>query len=517
MNFELAKHAIEELIAAGVKEWVVCPGARNAQLVQVLLQSDETLSFWPEERSAAFYALGRSIKLHQPVAVLTTSGTAAGELLPALMEAYYSEVPIVAVTADRPRRYRRSGAPQTAEQVGLYGIYAETRYDLEGQERCSLGDWNHKKPIHMNVCFEEPEKKCPEVKLHLKQPYIISKSPLPSCEALEKFFKRSKSPLIVVGGINKKERPDVFKFLMETQAPVYIEAPSGLREIEQLAPLRVYAPDLRDYDGVLRIGRVPTHKLWRELELKKDLMEVLSISSEPFSGLCTSPLIHGEIGKILDAYEGPAKKISISEASIQKQRAFYDALQDLLKDEPLSEASFVHQLSMKIPKASHVFLGNSLPIREWDLASTYEPRNYEVTAVRGLNGIDGQISCFLGLCDPKLFNAALIGDLTTLYDLAGFWGAKQLPNINFSLFVINNHGGKIFDGMFPEEKIQNRHTLSFEEIAKFWGLKYEKWTSIPQLIPTQGQTIVELLPDPAHTERFKHKLKALQQELQAVR
>lgn len=517
MNFELAKHALEELIAAGVKEWVVCPGARNAPLVQVLLQSNEKLSFWPEERSAAFYALGRAKKLHQPVAVLTTSGTAAGELLPALMEAYYSAVPLVAVTADRPRRYRKSGAPQTAEQVGLYGIYAETRYDLEGDELCSLGDWNRKRPIHMNICFEEPEKKSPEVKLHPKQPYALPKDPVPSIEALEKFFKRSKTPLIVVGGIEKRERGDVFKFLMETQAPVYIEAPSGLREIEQLAPLRVYAPDLRDYDGVLRIGQVPTHKLWRELESKKDLMEILSISSEPFSGLCAAPLIHGEIGKILDAYEGPTKKIVISQALMAKQQAYFDALAELLKEEPLSEASLVHALSIKIPKASHVFLGNSLPIREWDLASTYESRNYEVTAVRGLNGIDGQISCFLGLSDPKIFNAALIGDLTTLYDLAGFWGAKQLPQLNFSVFVLNNHGGKIFAGMFPEEKIQNNHTLSFEEIAKFWGLKYEKWSSIPQTISTHGQSLVELLPDPVQTERFKHKLKALQQELQAVR
>lgn len=517
MNFELAKHAIEELIAAGVKEWVVCPGARNAPLVQVLLQSKETLSFWPEERSASFYALGRSKRLQHPVAVITTSGTAAGELLPALMEGYYSAVPLVAVTADRPRRYRKSGAPQTAEQVGLYGIYAETRYDLEGDELCSLTDWDRKKPIHMNVCFEEPEKKCPEIKLTPKQPYAIPKEPIPSTESLIKFFKRTKSPLIVVGGLPKRERSAVFKFLVETQAPVYLEAPSGLREIEQLSHLRVYAPDLRDYDGVLRIGQVPTHKLWRELELKKDLIEVLSISSEPFSGLCTSPLIYGEIGKVLESYEGPAKRFTISQALKEKQRSYFEELQKLLQEEPLSEASLVQQLSLTIPKASHIFLGNSLPIREWDLASTYQSRNYEFSATRGLNGIDGQISCFLGISDPKCFNAALIGDLTALYDLAGFWGVKQLPNLNFSVFLINNQGGKIFAGMFPQEEIQNVHALSFEEIAKFWGLKYEKWTSVPENLIASGQSLIEIVPDPIQTERFKQKLKTLHQELQAIK
>lgn len=517
MNFELAKHAVEELIAAGVKEWIVCPGARNAPLVQVLLQSQEILSFWPEERSAAFYALGRSKRLHQPVAVLTTSGTAAGELLPALMEAYYSAIPLVAVTADRPRRYRKTGAPQTAEQVGLYGIYAETRYDLEGEERCSLADWDRKRPIHMNICFEEPDRKGQEMKLQAKAAYALPKEPLPSTEGLVRFFKRSKNPLIVVGGIPKKERSAVFKFLMETQAPVYLEAPSGLREIDQLASLRVYEPLLKDYDGVLRIGQVPTHKLWRELEMKKELLEVLSISSEPFSGLCATPLIHGEIGAVLESYEGPAKRLAMPEELKGRQRAFHEALEKLIAEEPLAEASLIHQLSKKLPVASHVFLGNSLPIREWDLAATYQPRNYDITTVRGLNGIDGQISCFLGSADPKCFNTAIIGDLTALYDMAGFWGVKQLPHLNFSLMIVNNHGGKIFAGMFPEEKIQNTHTLSFEHLAKFWGIPYEQWKEIPENVNTQGQNIIELLPDSVQTERFKQKLKSLQLELQAVK
>src|SRR5207248_6669700 len=99
-----------------------------------------------DERSAAFFALGRIKRDDRPVAVITTSGTAAAELLPATIEAYYSGAPLVLITADRPERYRGTGAPQSIEQVGLFGIYATT--EIEG--------WNRRAPLHINVEFDEP-------------------------------------------------------------------------------------------------------------------------------------------------------------------------------------------------------------------------------------------------------------------------------------------------------------------------------------------------------------------------
>ena len=90
------------------------------------------------------------------MAVITTSGSAAAELLPAAMEAHYAGVPLLLITADRPRSFRGTGAPQTAEQVGLFGVYVSFSCDLAHEERFSLKEWDRIRPAHINVCFEEP-------------------------------------------------------------------------------------------------------------------------------------------------------------------------------------------------------------------------------------------------------------------------------------------------------------------------------------------------------------------------
>ena len=131
---------------AGVEEFCVCAGSRNSPLLYVLGSSDARLFSFVDERSAAFFALGR-IKQHaRPCAVVTTSGTAAAELLPAAIEAHYSGLPLILISADRPGRFRGTGAPQSIEQVGIFGVYAET----------SLSMWSGMRPLHLNIEFDEP-------------------------------------------------------------------------------------------------------------------------------------------------------------------------------------------------------------------------------------------------------------------------------------------------------------------------------------------------------------------------
>jgi 2-succinyl-5-enolpyruvyl-6-hydroxy-3-cyclohexene-1-carboxylate synthase len=152
-NLPLAEKCIQQLRAKGVKQFIVCAGARNAPLVVTL--GDEAMHFF-EERSAGFFALGRIKSLHDPVAVITTSGTAVGELLPAMMEAFHAQLPLVVVTADRPKLHRGSGSPQATEHVGIFSHFVEHTVDWDGENYKPLEHWHVKGPLHFNICFSEP-------------------------------------------------------------------------------------------------------------------------------------------------------------------------------------------------------------------------------------------------------------------------------------------------------------------------------------------------------------------------
>ena len=150
------KSLLAQCCLGGICEWVVCPGARNMALLQVLAAAEDLVKWTHfDERSAAFFALGRIQDMGLPVAVVTTSGTAAAELLPAVVEAYYQRRPLLLLTADRPADYRGSAAPQAIEQADLFGIYAPT-IDLETPDSLPediLEDWDYASPLHINVCL----------------------------------------------------------------------------------------------------------------------------------------------------------------------------------------------------------------------------------------------------------------------------------------------------------------------------------------------------------------------------
>jgi 2-succinyl-5-enolpyruvyl-6-hydroxy-3-cyclohexene-1-carboxylate synthase len=155
-NLDAASRLIAEVRALGTRDFCVCAGSRNAPLLvalgtgaipgEVEGPGGGAVYSFVDERSAAFFAIGRIKRSGDPAAVVTTSGTAAAELLPACIEAYYSGLPLILITADRPARFRGTGAPQSIEQPGLFGVYAET----------DLATWSGERPLHLNIEFDEP-------------------------------------------------------------------------------------------------------------------------------------------------------------------------------------------------------------------------------------------------------------------------------------------------------------------------------------------------------------------------
>lgn len=505
LEVNLAFHVLEELTKIGIEEFCVCPAARNSAFVNILDNQDNLKPFYfYEERSAAFFALGRARQKKKGVAIITTSGTAVGELLPAVMEAHYTGVPLVLVTADRPRRYRGTGAPQAAEQVGIFGPYVSYAQDLEACELCDLSLWNQSSPLHLNVCLEDPNLKTSH--------FILPERQENEEQTLDKFLNSISHPFVVVSTLDPQFQNSVLQFLVKLNCPVYLEGVSGLREHPKLQHLRIFQTDRllqtaekADYkiDGVLRIGGVPTFRLWRDLESPESGIKVCSISSVPFKGSTCGSLISGDINHLLDVLPKTFDSKPYQEW-LNADKNYRKRLNELIKSEPASSQSIIHALSCLFPEKSHVYIGNSLPIREWDLAATATDKQLQVNASRGVNGIDGQISTFYGLCAENSHNFAILGDLTTLYDMPAPWILPQL-DIQSTIFVINNGGGKIFSRMFASDIFQNIHDLNFKPLAEMWGLGYERWVhGVGELNLSDGHKnkLIEIIPDNDASNRF---------------
>lgn len=535
LTIKLAAEIIEQAVKIGVREFCICPGARNYQLANFLM-NDNRIVFHShtDERSAAFYALGKIKKERRPVAVITTSGTAAGELLPATMEAYYTSLPLLLITADRPKRYRKSGAPQAAEQVNIFGIYAPFQLDLE-ENGFNLEEWSQNFPAHLNVCFEEPleseqpplnlpkwEIKAKEATFSYDGWHIDSNKVFLDREAherLNEFLDRANHLFVVVSSLKPKDREQVVHSLLHLGAPVFLEGQSGLREDERLAKLRIHRTEKLwthaqkgDYeiDSILRIGGVPTFRFWRDIEEKNGDVELFSINDAPFTGISWGTMAFANISTFLQNHF-PSKKFETKKGFkwLSLENRYLTELKKLIDQLPQSQCGMVHKLSTLIPKSSNLFLGNSLSIRDWDLAATFENRNIQCFASRGLNGIDGQISTFLGILDERVENWALLGDLTTIYDMNGLWILHYLENYNYRirLAVVNNHGGKIFTGKFSDPRFQNPHQIHFEHLAKFWGLDYQRWDSIPDSFSTKSSKIlIEICPQAIQSREFTQRL-----------
>jgi 2-succinyl-5-enolpyruvyl-6-hydroxy-3-cyclohexene-1-carboxylate synthase len=323
---------------------------------------------------------------------------------------------------------------------------------------------------------------------------------------------------VIVGELKQEARGAAIAFLLRLGAPVYLEAQSGIREESSLDPLKIqFIENLWQrsedngypIDGVLRIGGIPTARLWRDLEARSERVKVLSISENPFSGIAGASFIHYSFPSIFHSMLSFNHRNSFT-AWQQADCESLNRMIELFEEEPGSEPSLIYYLSKQIPEYASVYLGNSLPIREWDLAAVQNPPHPTISVNRGANGIDGQIATFLGLCCSYPENWAIIGDLTALYDLAAPWIGSQMAPSSVNLVIVNNHGGQIFSKMFSLPSFVNSHGLTFKPLAELWNWKYECWRKIPAAIPpSMGFRLIELYPDQEATDRFYKKLKLL--------
>lgn len=501
MNIAKAIEILEKLAKAGVQTLCLCPGARNAPFVLLLAKNKnfEVINFF-DERSAGFFALGRARRDSRPVAVLTTSGTAVSELLSPMIEAYHSDLPLIALTSDRPKRLRGTGAPQTIDQSQIFSGFVENSWDIAASDPFDF-NLSYKKPAHINVCFDEPLIDAPIAETALDKGVVKVESPqrqpLPSLNAPR--------AVVIVGALRAEQRPWVSQFLRQQDVPVFAEALSGLKNDPHLQSLLLGGGEksigqlLRsgEVQSAVRIGDIPVGKYWRELDLMK--IPTINLTDKNFSGLETAQTIEHSLQRDLSE----CLRLEPWNWSVwrEKDQKWSQEIAKLFRQFPCSEMALTAQLSQIIPAQDSVYLGNSLPVRFWDLVDFTHSQVY---ASRGVNGIDGQLSTGLGLVKPRETMWILLGDLTTLYDFSGFWLTEYLQKqeANVNLVVVNNQGGQIFARMFNEKLFINQHNLEFSKIAEMWNWNYQKVTSGQSIVAGGGLNLLELFPNANETQAF---------------
>ena len=556
MNREKAQKILSGLVGLGVRCFCLCPGGRLAPFVELLSRAEglEVLSFF-EERSAGFFALGRTERGHRPCAALCTSGTAVAQFLPSAIEAFYSGKALIFVTADRPLSQGQNGAPQTLKSASkILRDYCGTSLNIQNLEDINASKWDLSKGhLHLNVCFDTPLLDNPGGAWDPPPAFLeegpadsalsplgktstgsLSASPSPKAKgrdqgfggfclkagfkvgfksgfkdrhsfktekALKSFFKLSKRPLVLAGALGHAGQKLARGILKSFGGLLYTEALSGLealpgRLISGENVLR-QALKSRAIDGVIRLGALPKARFWRDLENHPDI-PVLSFCPAPFyPGLARPSLF-----RPLEEAGGLQARLS----ALQEyggdfkawDRSMAEKLKALLKAHSQSEDFWFWRLRQSMKKGAKVFLGNSLPVRLWGNTAFCPRPDLSLAGQSGANGIDGLLSRFFGACGPERFNVGVFGDLSLLYDTSAFWRAKDLPP--WTVILINNFGGGIFSRLFQNPAFLNEHRLGFAPLAKMWDLPYKLWENSHSFQwPEKPYTLVEIRPDKKET------------------
>lgn len=519
---EIVEKLIRDCLNQGIRHFVLCPGARNAPVVLTLQRSPEVECYYhPDERSAAFFALGRTMALEEPCAVVMTSGTAVAECLPAVIEAHYQGRPLVILSADRPSYFRGSGAPQSIEQVGLFSQYAHFGADYEVDSQ-PFADWSQRMPLHINLPLEEEFDEAHFT--GVTNEYTEFKPARIGFDGsdLVNFVKKDifEGVVAMVGGLRPNDKEAVYHLLIQLNIPVIADANSGLREAlaEQLLLRGDQVLHTELPKKILRLGEVPVGRFWRDLE-KLPEVEVFSVTHSGFSGLARqSTVLKGDVGRIINGIGDQMEIGDVLDHLVEENRR-QNQIDELLEAFPSSEQGLIRAVSLHAATGESLYLGNSLPIREWGSFAQREIPYPEVWANRGANGIDGQISTWLGVTKEVEGAWAVLGDLTTLYDLNAPYMSEQVELQGRRLVVVNNGGGRIFGQLKrlqtisegESERFAQVHQTEFEPFANLWGWDYLRVTcpeDLDLLEDHEGAVVIEVVPDPFETEQFTKALSA---------
>jgi 2-succinyl-5-enolpyruvyl-6-hydroxy-3-cyclohexene-1-carboxylate synthase len=534
----LLRAFVDELVRCGVTDVCTSPGSRSTPLVAALVRDGRLrATSHLDERSAGFFALGAARASGRPVALACTSGTAAANYLPAVVEAHEAGVPLLVLTADRPPELRAVGAGQAIDQIGLYGRAVRWFVEVGNHEATPTRvRWmrmlacravaatrsGRPGPVHLNFPLREPL--VPPAELGPDPapgradgaPWIaLGVEPAGDPRALEQALAGARRGVVVAGTVHDRETgAAVARAAAAAGWPVLADPLSGARRGP--ASVAHYDAMLRADgftaahrpDAVLRVGDLPTSKPLRAwlaglVDVRQVAFAPPSVWADPDATV--GELLRGAAGATLAAAELPPCEDGWLGRWRDADERVAAAFDGVLGGE-LSEPQVARALVAQLPTEATLVVASSMPVRDVESFAPARDEPPRVLSNRGANGIDGTVSTAFGVASATAGPVvALLGDVALLHDVGGLLAARRL-GLPMVLVVLNNDGGGIFEFLpvagesdFFEEHVATPHGVDFAHAAALYGCALERPTDLPALrdavaggLWRDGATIVEV-------------------------
>jgi 2-succinyl-5-enolpyruvyl-6-hydroxy-3-cyclohexene-1-carboxylate synthase len=521
---------VDELAAAGIEHVCLCPGSRSTPLA-VMFARHPDIKVWThlDERSCAYFALGMAKASGRPVVVLCSSGTAAVNFAPAVVEAFHSHVPLVALTADRPQELRDLGSNQTIDQVKLFVPHVKwfaemllpeasqqaLRYvRMAAARSVSTATADAPGPVHLNFPFREPlmpgKVEWPELEQARLSPAVASRArpAIEQVEAVARELRAARRGLIVCGPQADAYFPEAAAALAKAcGCPLLADPLSGLRSLgDHSNILGAYDNFLRtpwiaaslQPDVVLRFGAPPTSKALATYLQRHSGCSQVQVCPP---GVWHDPDLTASRVLEADAAEFCVQLLEVIGAATARgpltETSWLQTWQDLDKvacervaaslgsGECASEPSAIFDLAEVLPEGATLLAGNSMPVRDLDSFFPAGGRAARLLGNRGVSGIDGVMSTALGASAVSEGPLVLVlGDLSFYHDMNGLLAVRRF-GLSATIVLINNDGGGIFSFLPQHEQEREHfetlfgtpHGLDFSPVAKLYGVDFQRVTT----------------------------------------
>ena len=510
---------VDEFYQLGVRHAVFSPGSRSTTMAMLFKEHEGFETYMNiDERSASFMALGIAKAHKEPTVLVCTSGSAVAHYLPAILEAQYTGIPLVVLSADRPHTLLHVGAPQTVDQHKIFGTavnYFEElavpqeshyyTYPRQVARKAYMKAMDTKKgPVHINVPLFEPL--VPELsRNHFEAGRSSFKVVKPnyggafSCDDGNNLLERYERILILAGPqIDIDEAETIRSFGAALQAPILADPLSNVRgcgtskvvisTYDALLAGQALWHELKP-DCVIQFGQIVVSKRVQQMIASWTDVEYIEVNPTMDSMNPTGKTTM-HVQASIDVFTHLYGKNNNSDTYLNIWRRLDQAGKKQLSlaiDEPhCFEGRTIRELQKQIPEDGQIFVANSMTIRDFDYFWFSGESKAVLYGNRGVNGIDGTISTALGLAVNGRPTYLVTGDLSLFHDLNGLAVAKT-HNLNLTIILHNNDGGGIFEYL-PQKGTKHfdylfstSQGLDYSGAAKLYGCGYTKISSPDEL------------------------------------